>query len=70
MILLESKNFNTKTGHDVYRKSNIELLRIISMIIIIAHHYAVHGGFNFSTQNITINRLWIQFLTLGGEDWC
>ena len=26
------------------RQSNFELLRILSMIFIIAHHYAYHGG--------------------------
>lgn len=26
------------------RKSNIELLRIICIIMIIAHHYTIHGG--------------------------
>lgn len=26
------------------RKSNLELLRVISMILIILHHYSVHGG--------------------------
>lgn len=25
------------------RKSNIELLRIIAMVMIVGHHYAVHG---------------------------
>ncbi len=32
---------------NVERKSSIELLRIISMLLIIAHHYACHGGFDF-----------------------
>ena len=26
------------------RKSNIELLRIFAMVLIILHHYALHGG--------------------------
>ena len=36
------------------RKSNIELLRIISMIFIIWHHYTLHGGIlyvNYSNPN-------------------
>lgn len=33
------------------RKSNIELLRIISMIFIIAHHYACHGGSYYGIWN-------------------
>jgi len=49
------------------RQSNIELLRIIAMIMIVAHHFAVHGGFEFSNEVININRLWIQFIELGGK---
>ena len=48
------------------RKSNIELLRIIAMILIIAHHFALHGKFTFPTSLITPNRLWIQFIKMGG----
>lgn len=51
----------------INRQSNIELLRIIAMIFIIAHHFAVHGGFNFSTDIITVNSLWIQFIKIGGK---
>lgn len=36
------------------------------MILIIAHHLAVNGGFTFD-QNITANMLWIQFLHSGGK---
>ncbi|MBT0908342.1 acyltransferase [Streptococcus lutetiensis] len=49
------------------RQSNIELLRIISMILILAHHFSVHGGFNILKTSFTINRLWIQFLQFGGK---
>ncbi len=49
------------------RQSNIELLRIVAMVIIVAHHFAVHGGFSFATDSITFNRLWIQFITIGGK---
>lgn len=31
-------------GKSKKRDSNLELLRIISMILLVAHHYAVHGG--------------------------
>ena len=37
------------------------------MLSIIAHHFSVHGGFNFPTDSITLNRLWAQFLLLGGS---
>ena len=47
------------------RKSNFELLRIISMICIISHHYVVHGGSLFLKDgpNIGIS----EFLFLGGK---
>ena len=50
-----------------YRKSNLELLRIISMILIVAHHFSKHSDFNFLLTEISINRLWIQFIQMGGK---
>lgn len=47
------------------RKSNLELLRIVSMILIVAHHYSVHGGFILPEMNF--NRILIQVLSLGGK---
>ena len=49
------------------RDSNLELLRIIMMILIVAHHFAHHGGFSFSSDTVSLNRLWIQFITIGGK---
>ncbi|HFI0563768.1 TPA: acyltransferase family protein [Streptococcus suis] len=49
------------------RQSNIELLRIISMLMIVSHHFSVHGGFEFTAQDITINRFWLLFLAMGGK---
>lgn len=59
-------------GHNIEktvtpRKSNIELLRIISMVMIIAHHVAVHSGFAFATDVVTVNELWVLFLRIGGK---
>lgn len=51
----------------IQRKSNFELLRIVAMLMIIAHHFSVHGDFKFQTDVITINRLWIQFIWIGGK---
>ena len=48
------------------RNSSIELLRILSMILIVFHHYAVHGGFNWGTQDITIPHFWYNII-IGGE---
>lgn len=49
------------------RDSNIELLRIIAMLMIIAHHFAVHGGFFFQNRQITGNMLFLQWLSIGGK---
>jgi len=48
------------------RNSNLELLRIVSIIMIISHHYAVHGGWTI-TNELSLNRVIIQFLSLGGK---
>ena len=48
------------------RASNIELLRIISMILIIMHHFSVHGCFTF-TPDLTFNKVFLQVFGLGGK---
>lgn len=49
-----------------YRNSNIELLRIISIVLIVLHHYVVHG---FETvENISrMNQYLLGVLSLGGK---
>lgn len=47
------------------RSSSFELLRILAMLMIIAHHLAVHSGYDWG-QGIMANRLWILFLQEGG----
>ena len=37
------------------------------MLMIVAHHFSVHGGFSFPASSITINRLYIQFIHMGGS---
>lgn len=49
------------------RESKFELLRIISMVMIIFHHFAYHSGFDFNMNTITLNELWIQFIVIGGK---
>jgi surface polysaccharide O-acyltransferase-like enzyme len=49
------------------RSSNFELLRIVAMIMIVAHHFSVHGGFDFALDSVTVPRLWIQFIQMGGK---
>lgn len=57
----------TESAKQTGRKSGIELLRILSMLMIVGHHYSVHGGFSFSTDSITLQKLWVQWLSLGGK---
>lgn len=48
------------------RDSNIELLRIIAMVMIVAHHFSVHG--NFQPDSTTfINNIWLEILFSGGK---
>lgn len=48
------------------RNSNIELLRIIMMLLIIAHHYIAHGNFQLPSY-ITINTIFLDCLYWGGK---
>lgn len=48
------------------RKMNIELLRILSMIMIVLHHYVAHGGL-INIENININKFIGEFLYIGGK---
>lgn len=49
------------------RNSAFELLRITSMVLIIAHHFSVHGGFYFQNTSLTENMLFLQLLSIGGK---
>lgn len=49
------------------RQSNIELLRIVSMLLIIAHHFAVHSGFVFAQDDFSLNSLFIKTILIGGK---
>lgn len=49
------------------RNSNLELLRILSMILIVMHHYSVHGGFDLSQYGLSFNKVIVQLLSLGGK---
>ena len=48
------------------RESNLELLRIISMISIFIYHYCVHGGI-LEVGSYTINKLVALFFSIGGR---
>ena len=49
------------------RMSNFELLRIICVILIIAHHYSVHGNWLDKVCGLTFNNAIIDFLAIGGK---
>ena len=49
------------------RNSSIELLRIISMFMIVFHHFAVHGGFEWNVNELTIPHFWYNFIMMGGK---
>lgn len=53
------------------RNSSFEILRIIAILFIIAHHFSVHGGFDFSSlgnsSQVFINRTWINFIAQFGK---
>ena len=48
------------------RESNLELLRIISMISIFIYHYCVHGGI-LEVGSYTINKSVALFFSIGGR---
>ena len=60
---MQNVNVNRQTD----RQSNIELLRIVSMIMIVFYHFAVHGGFKWETPSMTIPYLWYNFIAMGGK---
>lgn len=49
------------------RSSNFEILRIIAMIMIVAHHFSVHGGFEMYISSLQLNTIFLQFLQFGGK---
>lgn len=48
------------------RNSNLEILRIISMILILFHHF-YYNNINLDYSNLTINQFIIQFLSSAGK---
>ena len=49
------------------RNSSIELLRIISMVMIMFHHFAIHGNFDFATASVSVSRMWLNLILMGGK---
>ena len=50
------------------RKSNYELLRIVAMVMIIAHHLALHTEWSLNVgETVSLDYLWIRFILMGGK---
>ena len=49
------------------RSSNIEVLRIIAMLLIVMHHYSLHSNLLFEPTSIQLNHIFIQILQVGGK---
>ena len=49
------------------RQSNFELMRIFSMLLIIAYHYVLFSNFHFSSFEMSFNRLFYQSMLLDGK---
>ena len=60
-------NESTKPEKAVARNSNLEILRIISMLLIIMHHYSIHGAFVLDPSILTTNKVIVQILSAGGK---
>lgn len=48
------------------RKSNVEILRLVSMFLIILSHYALYSGFEYENV-LSFNSLCVNFFHLGGK---
>lgn len=49
------------------RISSIELLRILAMIMIVAHHLSAHSKIVWDSGEVIFNEIWIRFLFTGGK---
>jgi surface polysaccharide O-acyltransferase-like enzyme len=53
------------------RNSSLELLRILCIILIIFHHYSVHGGFHAGTINeLNWHLIFVQMMSMFGRIAC
>ncbi len=48
------------------RQSNFELLRIVLMLMIVAHHFTLHGGYPY-TSDFSWNKGFLMFFGAGGK---
>lgn len=59
---MELAKFN---GVNIKRQSNFELLRVLAMIMIVAHHYVLNGSLEYSS--LTLNSSILKFVSIGGK---
>ena len=65
-VRLLGKNSNFSMMREE-RLSNFELLRILAMFMIVAHHFVVHSGLNLTNELLSVNGIWMQLLMVGGK---
>ena len=49
------------------RDSKFEILRIIAMLLIVAHHFVVHGFELENIETFSYNKIVVEILSLGGK---
>ena len=62
IFIMELAKFN---GVNIKRQSNFELLRVLAMIMIVAHHYVLNGSLEYSS--LTLNSSILKFVSIGGK---
>lgn len=66
VLFLFFRNGNSTAQNTSKRDTNIELCRIICMLFVVLHHYAIHGG-SFNLPVLNTNRIYSLFLIPGGK---
>lgn len=54
-----SRKKRSHVDYSRYRKSNFEVLRILSIYAIIIHHLIAHSGFTWSQFKVTSQKIWL-----------
>ncbi|MBQ7580482.1 MAG: acyltransferase [Clostridia bacterium] len=49
------------------RRSNIELARILMMLVIVRHHFACYSGLSFADKPFGLNKMWFMFIRNNGK---
>lgn len=66
-ILQNTEQTNKLNDKKILRDSRFELLRILCMLLIVAHHFSVHGGYVITETSSTFNVAIIHMLSIGGK---